>query len=94
MPPKKEVGMTNELQAVQIQNKILIIRNQQVMIDCDLAEMYGVETKVLNQAVKRNIQRFPERFHSSSFIPHRMYILRYDFLQNQRTQLPNSYRFL
>ena len=33
------------------------------MLDRDLAEMYGVETKVLNQAVKRNIQRFPERFH-------------------------------
>ena len=63
MPPKKEVGMANELQAVQIQNKILIIRNQQVMLDRDLAEMYGVETKVLNQAVKRNIQRFPERFY-------------------------------
>ncbi|WP_296860458.1 ORF6N domain-containing protein [Treponema sp.] len=54
--------MTNELQPVQIQNKILIIRNQQVMIERDLAEMYGVETKVLNQAVKRNIERFPERF--------------------------------
>ena len=46
-----------------LKNKNVIIRNQQVMIDCDLAEMYGVETKVLNQAVKRNIQRFPERFH-------------------------------
>ena len=55
--------MNKELEPVQIQNKILIIRNQQVMLDRDLAEMYGVETKVLNQAVKRNIQRFPERFH-------------------------------
>ena len=45
-----------------IQNKILVIRNQQVMIDRDIAELYGVETKVLNQAVKRNIDRFPERF--------------------------------
>ena len=54
--------MTNELQPVQIQNKILIIRNQQVMIDRDLAEMYGVETKRLNEQVKRNIERFPERF--------------------------------
>ena len=35
-------------------------RNQQVMIDRDLAELYGTETKVLNQAVKRNIERFPE----------------------------------
>lgn len=45
-----------------IQNKILVIRNQQVMIDRDIAELYGVETKVLNQAVKRNIERFPENF--------------------------------
>lgn len=54
--------MNKELQPVQIQNKILIIRNQQVMIDRDLAEMYGVETKRLNEQVKRNIERFPERF--------------------------------
>ena len=54
--------MANELQGVQIQSKILVIRGQQVMIDRDLAEMYGVETRVLNQAVNRNINRFPERF--------------------------------
>ena len=47
---------------VNIENKILIIRGQQVMLDRDLAGLYGVETKVLNQAVKRNIERFPERF--------------------------------
>ena len=41
-----------------IQNKILEIRGQKVLLDRDLAEMYGVETKVLNQAVKRNIERF------------------------------------
>ncbi len=45
-----------------IQNRILVIRGQQVMIDRDIAELYGVETRVLNQAVKRNIDRFPERF--------------------------------
>ena len=45
-----------------IESKILSIRNLQVMIDRDLAELYGVETKVLNQAVKRNIERFPESF--------------------------------
>ena len=45
-----------------IENKILVIRGQQVMLDRDLAELYGVETKVLNQAVKRNIERFPEDF--------------------------------
>ena len=54
--------MTKELHTLQIQNKILIIRNQQVMLDRDLAEMYGVETKRLNEQVKRNIERFPERF--------------------------------
>ena len=52
--------MTNEIAVIQ--NKILVIRNQQVMIDRDIAELYGVETRVLNQAVKRNIERFPERF--------------------------------
>jgi len=45
-----------------IQNKIYEIRNQRVMIDRDLAEMYGVETRVLNQAVKRNLERFPQDF--------------------------------
>ena len=50
------------LQTITIENKILVIRGQQVMLDRDLAELYGVETKVLNQAVKRNIERFPERF--------------------------------
>lgn len=46
----------------EIQNRILTIKNQQVMIDRDLAELYEVETKVLNQAVKRNIERFPSNF--------------------------------
>ena len=45
-----------------IQNKILEIRGQKVMLDFDLAELYDVETRVLNQAVKRNIERFPDRF--------------------------------
>lgn len=44
------------------QNVILTIRQMQVMIDTDLAQLYGVETKALNQAVKRNILRFPEAF--------------------------------
>ncbi len=45
-----------------IQNKILTIRDIQVMVDKDLAEIYGVETKVFNQAVKRNVLRFPDNF--------------------------------
>lgn len=47
---------------IPIGKRILTIRNQQVLLDRDLAELYGVETKVLNQAVKRNIDRFPSDF--------------------------------
>ena len=45
-----------------IRDRIYSIRGYQVMLDSDLAELYGVKTKVLNQAVKRNIDRFPERY--------------------------------
>lgn len=45
-----------------IQSKIYEIRNQKVMLDFDLAQLYEVETRVLNQAVKRNIDRFPDDF--------------------------------
>ena len=45
-----------------IQNKVYVIRGQQVMLDYDLAEIYGYEVKNLNQQVKRNITRFPEDF--------------------------------
>lgn len=46
----------------EIENRIFTIRGIQVMIDRDLAVIYGIETKVLNQAVKRNIERFPDTF--------------------------------
>lgn len=45
-----------------IQSKIYIIRGKKVMLDRDLAELYGVETKRLNEQVKRNIEKFPEDF--------------------------------
>lgn len=45
-----------------VECRIMSIRGKQIMIDRDLAELYGVETRVLNQAVKRNMERFPERF--------------------------------
>ncbi|MDD5561989.1 MAG: ORF6N domain-containing protein [Candidatus Omnitrophica bacterium] len=45
-----------------IERKIFLIRNKRVMLDRDLAELYGVETKHLNRQVRRNIQRFPEEF--------------------------------
>ena len=47
---------------IQIQNLIYEIRGQKVMLDSDLATLYQVQTKVLNQAVKRNIKRFPADF--------------------------------
>ena len=43
-----------------INNKIYVIRHQKVMLDFDLAFLYQIETKVLKQAVRRNIERFPE----------------------------------
>jgi hypothetical protein len=46
----------------KIESKIYSIRNQKVMFDRDLAELYGVETRILVQAVKRNISRFPDDF--------------------------------
>ena len=45
-----------------IQSRIYTIRNVQVMLDSDLAELYGVEVKRLNEQVKRNIERFPQEF--------------------------------
>lgn len=51
-----------EMSKYDIKSMIYVVRNQQVMIDNDLAMLYQVETRVLNQAVKRNIARFPERF--------------------------------
>jgi phage regulator Rha-like protein len=46
----------------KILNKIYVIRGEKVMLDKDLAEMYGVETRVLNQSIKRNASRFPKDF--------------------------------
>jgi phage regulator Rha-like protein len=57
--------MVNEKSLIpveRIEKAILLIRGQKVMLDAHLAELYGVETKVLVQAVKRNIERFPEDF--------------------------------
>ncbi len=55
-----------ELQALVIEQKILnriyVIRNEKIMLDRDLAQLYGIETRVLKQAVKRNIDRFPKDF--------------------------------
>lgn len=54
----KKIAISDDI----VISKIYHIRGRNVMMDRDLAEMYGVETRVLNQAVKRNIKRFPEDF--------------------------------
>lgn len=64
-----------------IQDKIYDIRGQRVMLDRDLAAMYGVETKVLNQAVKRNAKRFPDDF---------VFQLTFQELQNWKSQFVTS----
>jgi hypothetical protein len=59
------IGMVNKKSLIpvdRIEKAILLLHGQKVMLDADLAELYGVETKVLVQAVKRNLERFPEDF--------------------------------
>jgi hypothetical protein len=55
-------GGTPAILAKPIETRILFLRDQRVMLDADLAAIYGVSTRVLNQAVKRNRDRFPEDF--------------------------------
>jgi len=66
-----------------IANKILLIHGQKVMLDRDLAELYGVEVKYLKRQVKRNIERFPEDF---------MFQMSKEELENWRCQFVTSNR--
>jgi hypothetical protein len=65
----------------RIENSIFMIRDEKVMLDEDLAAMYGVETRVLVQAVKRNINRFPDDF---------MFQLNMDEFRNLKSQIVTS----
>jgi phage regulator Rha-like protein len=76
MPKKPMVALA--LPDQDIINRIFHIRGMKVMLDRDLAEMYGVETRVLKQAVRRNISRFPEDF---------MFEMTSDELENWRSQI-------
>ena len=58
-----------------IMNKILLIRNQKVMIDRDLAELFGITTKRLNEQVKRNVARFPNNFMFQLTENEKMYVV-------------------
>ena len=74
---KKRVSIPDEA----IFNKIYEIRGEKVMLDRDLAELYGVETKRLKEQVRRNIERFPEDF---------MFELTKDELEDWRSQFATS----
>ncbi|EFK11247.1 conserved hypothetical protein [delta proteobacterium NaphS2] len=73
--------MTGLVPVERIFGKIFLIRDTKVMMDRDLAELYGVETRVLKQAVRRNMERFPDDF---------MFELTKDEFQNWRSQFVMS----
>lgn len=62
MPGKRSAPMTSVVPIEHVARKIYLIRGQKVMLDADLAALYNVPTKALNQAVKRNLDRFPDDF--------------------------------
>ena len=78
---EKEVLTSAQTPLENIENLILNIRGKQVMLDRDLARLYGVETKRLNEAVKRNIERFPEDF---------MFQLNKEEFENWKSQIVTS----
>ncbi len=78
---KRKCLMPEIIPEKRIESKIVVIRGQSVILDRDLAELYGVETKVLTQAVRRNIKRFPEDF---------MFQLNYKEFTDLRSQFVTS----
>ena len=80
--PKAKPGAKSEIIPIEpIASSIYLVRGQQVMIDSDLAALYGIETKVFNQAVRRNFTRFPEDF---------MFQFSKEELTNWRSQIVTS----
>lgn len=78
---KRSQPSRNLILVKQVEHKIFLIRGYRVMLDADLAELYGVETKILNKAVRRNQERFPEGF---------MLQLKAEEYQNLRFQIGTS----
>ncbi len=84
---KQNAKIINKLDTNDLKKKVYLLRNVQVMLDFDLAEIYGYEVRALNQQVKRNIARFPEDF---------MFQLTkqdIDFIKSQFVILPNKALF-
>lgn len=81
-------------QLTAIQSLIYVIRGQKVMIDRDLAELYGVPTKRLNEAVKRNIERFPDDFmFQLTDSEQKELVANCDRLKNLKHSSSNAYAF-
>jgi phage regulator Rha-like protein len=78
---KKDSGLTYPVTLGFVERRIYIIRGFKVMIDSELAELYGIETKGLNRAIKRNIERFPKDF---------MFQLSKKEYQNLKSQIATS----
>jgi hypothetical protein len=74
-------GSSIAIPTERIESRIFLIRGQKVMLDADLAELYGVEVKALNQAVRRNQERFPADF---------MFQLKHEEFTNLRSQIVTS----
>src|SRR5947209_2900843 len=81
MPKKPSPAASLQLPVPFIERHIYLIRSQKVMLDADLAELYQVSTKRLNEAVRRNLERFPEDF---------MFQLNPEELANWRSQIATS----
>ena len=79
----KGITMDQLILAERVESKILLIREQKVMLDEDIANLYGVPTKSLNLSVKRNLERFPEDF---------MFQLSEEEYENLRFQIETSKR--
>jgi len=78
---KKVIHMSNIVPIERIEKTILLVRGQKVMLDVDLANLYGVDNSQLKRAVRRNISRFPEGF---------MFVLTKEELHNLRCQFGTS----
>ena len=78
----------------QIEQRILLIRGQKVILDADLAMLYGVPTRILNQAVRRNLKRFPQDFMFKLSQPEKDQVITIcDHLKNLKyaKALPNAF---
>ena len=81
----------NKISKVEIEKCIFIARKHKVMLDIDLARIYGVETRTLNQAVKRNPDRFPNDFMFQLNIQLREFVISHSELSKKLSELEKKY---